>query len=104
MNKFTLLLRKSAYPYEYMDDWEKFDFIKRRIYQEFEYGRCYRCRLHASKKNCEDFEIKNLREYHDLYLEGDTLLLADVFKNFRNICLKIYHLHPAKFHSAPGLA
>ena len=59
--------------------------------------------MHA-KRDCENFETKNLSEYHDLYLESDTLLLADVFKNFRNMCLKIYHLHPVKFHSAPGLA
>ena len=56
------------------------------------------------KRICKDFEIKNLGEYHDLYLKSDTLLLTDVFKNFRKICSKIYHLDPAKFLSAPGLA
>ena len=50
---------------------------------------------------CKDFETKNLREYHDLYVQSNTLLLADVFENFRNICLKIYELDPAKFLSAP---
>ena len=49
------------------------------------------------------FEIKNLREYHDLYIQRDTLLLADVFENFINMCLKIYERDPAKFLSAPGL-
>ena len=53
---------------------------------------------------CEDFEIKNLGEHHDLYGQSDSLLLADVFENFRNTCLKIYELDPAKFHSSPGLA
>ena len=56
------------------------------------------------KRVCKDFEIKNLWEYHDLYVQSDTLLLADVFENFRNICLKIYKLDPAKFLSGPGLA
>ena len=59
--------------------------------------------MHA-KRVCKDFEIKNLRECHDLYLKSDTLILADVFKNFRKMCLKIYHLDPVKFLSVPGLA
>ena len=53
---------------------------------------------------CEDSEIKNLGEYHDLYLKNDTLLLADVFENFRKMCLKIYYLDPAKFLSTLGVA
>ena len=48
-------------------------------------------------------DIKNLGEYHDLYVQSDTLLLADVFENFRNVCFEIYELDPAKFLSAPGL-
>ena len=57
-----------------------------------------------AKRVWKDFEIKKLGEYHDLYLEIDRLLLADVFENFRKMCLKIYHLDPIKFLSAPGLA
>ena len=57
-----------------------------------------------TKRVCKDFEIKNLGEYHDLYVQSDTLLLADVFENFRNMCLKIYELDPAKFISVAGLA
>ena len=51
----------------------------------------------------EKFNEKNLGEYHDLYLKS-TLLLADVFQNFRNMCLKIHQLDPAKFPSASRLA
>ena len=56
--------------------------------------------MHA-RKVCKDFEIKNLSEYHDFFLKSDTLLLANVFENFRKTCLKIYHLDPVKFLSAP---
>ena len=59
--------------------------------------------MHA-RRVFKDFEIKNSGEYHDLYLKNDTLLLAGIFENFRKMCLKICHLDPAKFLSAPGLA
>ena len=58
--------------------------------------------MHA-KKVYEDFQIYNLGEYHDLYVQNDTLLLADVFQNFKNMCFKRYELDPAKFLSATGL-
>ena len=57
--------------------------------------------MHAERV-CKDFGIKNLGEYHDLYLKSNTLLQADVFKNLRKMCLKIY-LDPVKYLSAPGL-
>ena len=57
-----------------------------------------------TKRVCKDFEIKDLGEYHDLYVQSDTLLLADVSENFRNMYLKINEVDPAKYLSAPGLA
>ena len=59
--------------------------------------------MHA-KRVYKDFKIKKICEYHDLYLKSDTLLLADVFENFRKMCLKIYQLDPVKFLAAPRLA
>ena len=47
---------------------------------------------------------KNLGDYHDLYFQSDPFLVADVFENFRNMCIKVYELDPAHFLSAPGLA
>ena len=47
---------------------------------------------------------KNLGDYHDLYVQNDTLLLADVFENFKNICIKVYELDPVQFLSTPELA
>ena len=50
------------------------------------------------------FINKNLGDYNDLYVQSDTLLLADVFENFRNMCFKVCELDPAHFLSEPGLA
>ena len=107
-NKFILLLRKGVCLYEYMDDWEKFNETTLTEKEEF-YSNLnmeditYADYIHA-KRVCKNFKIKKLGEYHDLYLKSDTLLLADVFENFRKMCLKIYHSDPVKFLSAPGLA
>ena len=57
-----------------------------------------------AKRACKNFEIKTLGEYHDLYVQSKTLLLADAFENLRNICLKTYRLDSGKFLSDPGLA
>ena len=73
-------------------------------YISLKYGRYYWCRLPHTQKVRKDFEIKNLAEYHDLEVENDKLLLVDVFENFRNMCLKIYQLDPAKVLSTSGLA
>ena len=59
--------------------------------------------MHAQKVS-EELNFKNLCDYHALYVECDTLLLADVFENLRNKCIEIYKLDPAHFLSAPGLA
>ena len=55
-----------------------------------------------AKRICKDYKIKNLREYHELYVQIDTLLLADVFETFRNMFLEIYEVDPAKFLLAIG--
>ena len=56
------------------------------------------------KRVCQDLEKKYLGEYREKYLKSDTLLLADVFENFRTMCLKVYQLDLVKFHPAPWLA
>ena len=52
----------------------------------------------------KEAKLKHLGEYHNVYMQSDTLLLADVFENFRNMCIKVYELDPANFSTAPGLA
>ena len=88
-----------------MDDWEKGNKTSLPKKEEFTVAmEDISDQDHAHTRVCKDSEIKNLGEYHDLYVQSDTLLLADVFENFRNMCLVIYELDPAKFFSAPGLA
>ena len=57
-----------------------------------------------AQKVWDVFKIKNLGEYHDLYVQSNTLLLSDTYENFRNMYLNIYELDPTYFVSAPGLA
>ena len=107
-DKLNLVKRKGVYPYEYMDSMERFEENKLPPKEAF-YSRLtgegisnedYK---HA-KKVWDVFEMKTLQDYHNLYNETDVLLLADVFENFRNICLKNYELDPAHYFTAPGLA
>ena len=108
LNKFILLLRKGVYPYEYVDNWEIFDETslpnKESFYSNLNMENIDDIDYRHGNNVFKRFKLKNLGEYHDLYLEVDTLLLADVFENFRNTCLKIYELDPAHFLSLPGLA
>ena len=94
LNKFVLLLRKVVYPYEFMDRWENFDETtlppKEAFYSNFNLEDISDQDYAHAQKVWDVFEIKNVGEYHDLYVQSDTLLLEDVFKNFRNMCLDIY--------------
>ena len=100
INKFILLLRKGVY----IDDWEKFDENAIREKEEYTDVDITDADYMHTKKVCKDFEIKNLSQYHDLYLKFDTLILADIFKNFRKMNLKICHLDLVKFLLVPRLA
>ena len=108
INKSILLLRNSVYPYEYMDEWRKFNETTSPKNEEF-YSNLNMEDITDEdyvhpKRVCKVFEIKNLGEYHDLNRKSDTLLLVNVFENFRNRCLNIYHLDPVKVLSTPGLS
>ena len=50
------------------------------------------------------FKLKTMGDYHDLYLKTDVLLLADVFEEFRRVCLENYKLDPAWHYTSSGLA
>ena len=107
-NKFISLFRKGVYSNKCMDDWEKFNetllIEKEDIYSHLNMEDITDADYKHGQRVCKDFEIKNLGEYFDLYLESDALFLADVFENFRNMCSEIYEFDPAKFLSALRLA
>ena len=108
INKFIMLLRKGVYPYEYMDGWDKFNEelipSKELFYSNLTLENITEGDYIHAKNVFKTFKLNNLGDYHDLYVKSDTLLLADVFENFRNICLSNYELDPAHFISLPGLA
>ena len=94
INKFVLLLRKGVYPYEYMDSWERFNDIslppEKSFYSELNLEDISNKDYFHAQKVWKEFEIRNLGEYHDLYVQTGTLLLADVYEKFRDMqaCLK----------------
>ena len=87
LNKFVLLLRKGVYPNEYMDSWERFNETslpsKEDFYSNLNMENVDDIDYRHSNNVFKIFKLDNLGDYHDLYVQNDTLLLADVFENFR---------------------
>ena len=103
-----ILKQKGFYPYEYMDKVERFKENKppplKAFYSKLS-GRGITKKDYKHVWNVwNTFNMKTLKEYHELYNISDVLLLADVFENFRDLCLKIYKLDPVYYFTAPGLA
>ena len=107
-NNIELLTTKGVYSYDYVSSVSKFSETQLPPKSEF-----------YSKLNDEDipeedyqhaqnvwktFNFETIKEYHDLYLKSDVLLLADVFENFRKSSMKHYKLDPCHYYTAPGLA
>ena len=107
-DKLSLLTKKGIYPYEYMDTPEKLKDTQLPSREAFYF------KLNDESISDENyaharevwktFEMKSLKDYHNLYNKVDVLLLADVFENFGNICIKNYNLDPAHYYTAPGSA
>ena len=111
----NLLKQKGAYPYEYMNSFERFNEqrlpAKKYFYSSTKDGKiCSDGKIsdgHISakdyltcKKTWDKFEMKNMGDYHDHYLQKDVLLLVDVFEKFIDMCLKDYD----HYFSSPGLS
>ena len=91
------MLRKGVYLYKYVDNWERFySNLNMEDIDDIDYR-------HGNNV-FKGFKLEDLGDYHDLYVQSDTLLLADVFENFRDMCIKEYELDLAHFLSLPGLA
>ena len=103
-----LLIRKGVYPHEYMDSWDKFEEKLLPSIEDFY------CKLNMSGISEKDYQhackvwnefgLKNMGDYHDLYLKTDVILSANVFESFRKVCIDNYGFDPAHFYTAPGLA
>ena len=104
----ALILRKGVYPYEYMVTFERFNEAslppKEVFYSKLTDSHISDEDYEHAKKVWKAYECETLGDYHDLYLATDTLLLADVFENFRKTCLKHYGLDPAHYYTSPGLS
>ena len=102
-----LLFKKGIYPYEYMDSWRRFKETnlpeKEHFYSKLNDEHITDDEYEHAKKVWETFGCKTLGDYHDLYVKTDVTLLADVFENFRNICMEQYGLDPAHYFTSPGL-
>ena len=114
-----LLKHKGAYPYEYMNSFEKFKEKKlpaRKCFYSFTKEKKIDNDSkisdgHLSVKDClmcekiwDKFHMKNMGDYHNHYLKKDVLLLADIFEEFISKCLKFYGLDPCHYFSSPGLS
>ena len=106
--QLELLIRKGIYLYEYMSSWDKFNesilLSKDKFYSNLNMSGVSDKEYEHACKVWNEFGIKNMGEYQDLYLKTDTILLANVFESLRSVCMKNYGLDPAHFYTAPGLA
>ena len=106
--KFILLLRKGVYPYEYMDNWDRCNENALPSKEKFHihlYMQCITDNDYNHAKNVWNiFNMLNLGDYHDLFVQSDTLLLSDIFEECRKTCIREYELDPCYFVSVPGLA
>ena len=103
-----LLTDKGVYPYDYMTDFNKFNETqlpnKEEFYSKLTESNIKDDEYERAQQIWKHFNIQNLGQYHDLYLQTDVLLLTDVFENFRNKCLEDYNLDPAHYLTLPNFS
>ena len=106
--QLSLLMRKGVYPYEYASSCARFDDKqlppKEAFYSKLSGEGISDDDYKHAHAVWDEFGMKTFKDYHDLYNKSYVLLLADVFENFRDVCMKNYQLDPAWYYTAPGLA
>ena len=106
--QFNLMKQKGIYPYDYMDSFQKFDEVQLPSKEDFfsilKNEHITNEQYNHAQNIWNTFNLKTMGDYHDLYLKSDTLLLADIFENFRKTCLQYYKLDPCHYFSSPGLS
>ena len=106
--KTNLMKRKGIFPYEWLTTVEKFKCenlpSKEEFFSRFHEEGISQDDHDFAKKIWQEFQIKNMGEFHDKYLLADVTLLADVIQEFRKVCRKHYDLDPPWFFTSPGLA
>ena len=106
--QYDLLARKGVYPYEYVNSWDRFNETQlppiSAFYSNLNMSSISEEDYQHAQRVWKEFGIRDLGDYHDLYLRTDVVLLANVFEAFRDTCLNHYKLDPAHFYTSPGLA
>ena len=105
--ELDLMVRKGVYPYDYMDSFNTFNEKlppKEEFYSILNNEHISDQDYQHALNIWNTFNLKNMGEYHDLYLASDILLLADVFGNFRKTCLEYHKLDPCHYFTSPGLS
>ena len=107
-NQLSLLLRKGVYSYDYVDCMKKLDKTslspKDSFYSKLTGEGITDEDYQHAQTVWKEFNIETMKDYHNLYNLSDVPLLADIFENFRNICMNHNRLDSAWYISAPGVA
>ena len=107
-DEFRLMRKKGVFPYEYLDSENRLQETslppREAFYSNLTETSCSEEDYRHALKVWSEFSCSTLKDYLELYLKTDVLLLTDVFENFRSICLKIYSLDPAHFYTTPSLS
>ena len=106
--EFELMRKKGIFAYDFFDDLSKLNETMLPPQEAFkdtlDDKDCSNDEYKHAELVWKTFQCKTFREYHDLYLKSDVLLLTDFFEKFRETCLESYGLDAAHYYSSPGMA